>query len=191
MLSLNTLLPILHEIESPSQHLATRLLLPYSHRQRLTSRELAAFLPSRACHLPLDIINRRTTGTRTTFLSNVAVDASRKRKPPSRACKGCSSRLHTIIRPPQLDVFDGGGSSAARSADSLDQLRGLLRRLSSPSPLSPLPPRGGGCRCWSQARGKEETRKRMKSCWAWAKARPNLCLVLVRPSFEFGFGFGL
>ncbi|WKA09014.1 hypothetical protein VitviT2T_026693 [Vitis vinifera] len=33
---------------------------------------------------------------------------------PSRACKGCSSKLHTVNRPLQLDVFDGGGSSATR-----------------------------------------------------------------------------
>ena len=81
ILSLTNLLPILHEIESPSQHLATCLLILYSHRQRLTSRELATFLPSHACHLPLDTTNRRTTRTRTTSLSNVVVDISRKTKP--------------------------------------------------------------------------------------------------------------
>ena len=84
MLFLTNLLPILHEIESPSQHLATRLPILYSHRQRLTSHELATFLPSRACHLPLDTTNRRTTRIRTTSLSNVAVDVSRKRKPLAR-----------------------------------------------------------------------------------------------------------
>ena len=42
------------------------------------------------------------------------------RESPSRACKGCSSRLHTVTRLLQLDVFDGGGSSATRrrSAES-------------------------------------------------------------------------
>ena len=49
---------------------------------------------------------------------------------PSRACKGCSSRLHTVTRPLQLDVFDGGGSSTTRR-------RGAERRQFGPASRAP------------------------------------------------------
>ena len=52
---------------------------------------------------------------------------------PSRACKGCSSRLHTVTRLPQLDVFDGGGSSATRR-------RGAERRQFGPASRAPATP---------------------------------------------------
>ena len=47
-------------------------------------------------------------------LSRMSLSTSVGRRSPSSACKGCSSRLHTVTRPPQLDVFDGEGSSATQ-----------------------------------------------------------------------------